>query len=277
MTAPPPLRGRWLEHVTHRAEAGEVTGPAVAVAAALWSFLNGTGECWPAAPTLAARAGVSVKSARRHLHALEAAGLLEVRPRSGGPSMFRVLLDPLQDPGHSDQGGQSDHGQSDQGGQRDQGVWSEGPGTLVTVTTEPDQEPDQEPADVSSFRARTNVRAHATPGDNPSAAARPEGQGSLWLQPVEAPATPAEGVPAHPLAARAAAASRRPAKITNSTVLCRCGHSLKDHNSRAVKVGGKRTGDRDTSCTFCACAALDTVPRAERAAALAAAKAAATA
>jgi hypothetical protein len=60
-----------------------LTSVDVAVGHALASFVNGTGECWPAVATVAAKAHCSERHARRSLRKLEALDLV-VSDRGGG-------------------------------------------------------------------------------------------------------------------------------------------------------------------------------------------------
>lgn len=264
MSGPPPLRARWMTTVHHAAVVKLVGSPAVAVSSALREHFNNGDECWPGKALLALLSGTSEATVKRGVRELERAGLLAVHRSRGRVSNRYVLrldreaelreaaerviaaLRGHSEPVHSDPVNPLQRGHSEpvhsEPVHSEPPTGSHRPGNGVTVTPEPVHEPVHEPADDDSFRARTNVRAHATPVDNPPAAVRADGQGSIWLQPVEAPATPAEGSPSHPLAARAATVPRRRGGNAAGKP-CHCGHLVKEH-------AGSRSG---FACTLCDC------------------------
>jgi biotin operon repressor len=57
---------------------------------ALAGMMNRAGVAWASVPALALAAGCSERSVQRAVRQLEAAGLLAIEPRAGGPSRYGV-------------------------------------------------------------------------------------------------------------------------------------------------------------------------------------------
>jgi hypothetical protein len=70
----------------------ELTPTDLAVGHALASFMNGKGSCWPAVPTVAAKAHCHPVTARSSLRKLERFGLLETKAGGGRnrPNHYRI-------------------------------------------------------------------------------------------------------------------------------------------------------------------------------------------
>ncbi len=62
----------------------------VRVLAALGTYADKDGRCWPAIPTLAKRTGMSERHARACLRNLETLGYVETESRPGQSSMYRI-------------------------------------------------------------------------------------------------------------------------------------------------------------------------------------------
>jgi Helix-turn-helix domain len=179
MNGNPPLRSVWLEAVTKSADLAPITR---AVAAALWSFMDHAGCCWPSAPAIAERAGCGRGAVHVHIAALEMAGLLTIR-RSRGR--------------HSHQYGArvpAENRAPDARMNRAPDARMNGRTARPTRTNRAPgaREPDQEPAVNTRARNSRGRSAPAAPSPPPQ---RPPVQRGLW---------PSE-VGAHPLARRAAA------------------------------------------------------------------------
>jgi hypothetical protein len=62
----------------------------VRVLAALSTYANKEGKCWPATTTLASRTGMSKRHVRTCLRSLERGGYIETKTRPGQSSMYRI-------------------------------------------------------------------------------------------------------------------------------------------------------------------------------------------
>jgi hypothetical protein len=85
----PPLIVAWRELLM---ATRPLTPTDLAVGHALASFMNGKGFCWPAVPTIAAKAHCNPKTARGSLRKMERLGLLETEPGGGRnrPNRYRI-------------------------------------------------------------------------------------------------------------------------------------------------------------------------------------------
>ena len=90
MSGRPPLIIAWRELLM---ATQPLTPTDVAVGHALASYMNSkNGECWPAVPSIAAKAHCHPASARRSLRTLESLGLIETEPGGGRhrPNRYRI-------------------------------------------------------------------------------------------------------------------------------------------------------------------------------------------
>ena len=290
MTAPCP-RTLWLEAVDAANDAGALDMYALAVAMKLARRMSSLGErCHPSLPGLAGKLGCSERRVRTALRALEAEGFVLTRAQAGpnGRNVYvpavhgvSIVTGDEQAFPPAPRAAQTPVPPAPRAAQTEVRPAPRAARTPVPRHEVPPEQvyarhqvPPKDPApgaaepspspDVNTFSLETYGGG---PVENLPAAPAVPGQVSMWPSAVEAPAAPAEGSPGdHPLAARAAAAgTRRPAKVTNTTNLCQCRHALSDHNDRRrLRPDGKRVPGKaghDTSCNFCACTAHRSIPR----------------
>lgn len=274
----PSERTLWLQAVDAANDAGTVDVYALAVAVKMGRNMSQHGErCSPSVPGLAKRIGCSVRKARDAVRDLEAAGFVLTVPQGAenGRNLYVPALGgvPIVPAGRPNGANGSTAGPAPTPARRAAPTPAPGaaqtdvppaPGAAPRHEVPPEQvfarhqvprtpapgaaEPSPRTLYVEPFSSRTHARG-AAPVDNPARPAAPDGQGSLWIQPVEAPATPAEGSPSHPLAARAATVPRRRGGNAAGKP-CECGHLVKDH-------AGSRAG---FACTACDCRRYVAVP-----------------
>ncbi|PEN04626.1 hypothetical protein CRI93_14900 [Longimonas halophila] len=101
----------WIDNVTLEHIGAEIGPYGIAVYAAIAMHTTGRGrEAWPGAKRLAEIAGCSPRKVKSTLHDLEAAGVLQIKERTGDTSIFTILDAPTT-PESDESGGVHDmHG-----------------------------------------------------------------------------------------------------------------------------------------------------------------------